>query len=96
MKPANEPILRVNYNETTLLHHGNVSSPIAPTILLGDSKKHVPLQGGAIKTFASIITNAICTSALSWKFMVSVLISGPSGKVMIFFLPRSHTNQSRI
>lgn len=92
MKPANESILRVNCNETTLLHHGNVSSPIAPNILLGDSKRHVPLQGDAIKNFASIITNAICTSALSWKFMVSVLISGPNGKLMIFFLLRSHNN----
>lgn len=39
MKPVNELIFHVNYNKTTLLHHGTVSSPIAPTYYLGDSKR---------------------------------------------------------
>ncbi|XP_077244463.1 peroxin 6 [Tasmannia lanceolata] len=79
MEPLNEPILRVNCNETALVLGGSVASAVPPDLFIGDSKDFVPLQRDVVKILATILTPSLCPSALSSKFRVSVLLYGRAG-----------------
>lgn len=79
-EPVNEPILRVNYNQTALVLGGSVASAIPPDLLIGDSKEFTPLQGDVVKILASVLAPPLCPSVLSSKFRVTVLLYGLTGE----------------
>ncbi|CAN6240906.1 unnamed protein product [Urochloa humidicola] len=78
MEPSDEPILRVNCNETALVLGGAASSAIPPHSFAasGDS---VPLHGEIVEHLASIIAPALCPSDILPKIKFSTFIYGPSG-----------------
>ncbi|KAL5561531.1 hypothetical protein UlMin_031278 [Ulmus minor] len=79
MEPSEEPVLRVNRTQTALVLGGNVPSAVPPDLLVAGTKGFAPLQGDTVKTLASILTPAICPSALSSKYRVSILLYGLAG-----------------
>jgi len=85
MEPLNEPILRVNCNQTALVLGGSVASALPPDLFVNNSNDMMPLQADTMKTLASILAPTLCPSALSSKFRVSVFLYGPSGTFTIQF-----------
>lgn len=85
MEPLNEPILRVNCNETALVLGGSMASAIPPDLFVGNSYEPMPIQADTVKTLTSVLAPTLCPSALSSKFRVAVFLYGPSGTFTILF-----------
>lgn len=83
MEPSDEPVLRVNRTQTALVLGGSVPSAVPPDLLIAKPKGVAPLQEETVKALASILTPAICPSALSSKFRVSVLLYGLAGMLYV-------------
>lgn len=79
-EPVDEPILRVNCNQTALVLGGSVASAVPPDLLIDDSKVFMPLQGDVVKILASVLAPPLCPSVLSSKFRVAVLLYGLTGE----------------
>ncbi|KAI3982822.1 hypothetical protein MKX01_010305 [Papaver californicum] len=79
MEPQDEPVLRVNCEKTALVLGGSVPSALPPVSLIGDQRGFPPLHGDIVRSLASILTPALCPSALSSKFRVGVLLCGLAG-----------------
>ncbi|WOL12257.1 peroxisome biogenesis protein 6 [Canna indica] len=79
MEPLNEPILRVNCNQTALVLGGSTASAIPPDRLIGSADEFTPLHNETVKTLASILAPALCPSALLSKFRVAVFLYGNTG-----------------
>lgn len=79
MEPSDEPILRVNRTQTALVLGGSVPSAVLPDLLMARPKGFAPLQSETVNALASILAPALCPSALSSKFRVSVLLFGLPG-----------------
>ncbi|KAH7517110.1 hypothetical protein FEM48_Zijuj09G0027600 [Ziziphus jujuba var. spinosa] len=79
MEPSDEPVLRVNRTQTALVLGGSVPSALPPDLLMARPKGFAPLQSETVNILASILTPALCPSALSSKFRVSVLLFGLAG-----------------
>ncbi|XXG74550.1 hypothetical protein AAC387_Pa07g3243 [Persea americana] len=78
-EPVDEPILRVNCNQTALVLGGSVASAVPPDLFIDDSKVFMPLQGDVVKILASVLAPPLCPSVLSSKFRVAVLLYGLTG-----------------
>lgn len=78
MEPSDEPILRVNCNETALVLGGAASAAIPPCSFAasGDS---VPLHDEIVERLASIIAPALCPSDILPRIKFSTFLYGPSG-----------------
>ncbi|XP_026408270.1 peroxisome biogenesis protein 6-like [Papaver somniferum] len=79
MEPQDEPVLRVNREKTALVLGGSVPSALPPVSLIGGQRGYAPLHGDTVRSLASILTPALCPSALSSKFRVGVLLCGLAG-----------------
>ncbi|OVA04848.1 AAA+ ATPase domain [Macleaya cordata] len=79
MEPLDEPILRVNCDKTALVLGGSVPSAVPPDSLFGDLRGLAPLHGDTVRILASVLTPALCPSALSSKFRIGVLLCGLAG-----------------
>lgn len=79
MEPLQESVLRVNQTQTALVLGGSVPSAVPPDLLIGRPKGFAPLQSETVRILASILAPALCPSALSSKFRVSVLLFGLAG-----------------
>ncbi|RCV35421.1 hypothetical protein SETIT_7G238600v2 [Setaria italica] len=79
MEPSDEPILRVNCNQTALVLGGAASAAIPPYSFFSASGDSVPLHGEIVEHFASIIAPALCPSDILPKIKFSTFIYGPSG-----------------
>ncbi|KAJ4797804.1 hypothetical protein LUZ62_049050 [Rhynchospora pubera] len=79
MEPSDEPVLRVNCTQTTLVLGGAAPSAIPPYNLLCSSSDQVPVQGEAVKTLSFLIASVIYPSVLTSKFRFGLLLHGPSG-----------------
>ncbi|KAF8650008.1 hypothetical protein HU200_064170 [Digitaria exilis] len=79
MEPSDEPILRVNCNETALVLGGAASAAIPPYSFFAASGDSVPLHGEIVEHLASIIAPALCPSDILPKVKFSTFIYGPSG-----------------
>lgn len=79
-EPVDEPIFRVNCNQTALVLGGSVASAVPPDLLIDDSKVFMPLQGDVVKILASVLAPPLCPSVLSSKFRVAVLLYGLTGE----------------
>ncbi|MCL7025233.1 hypothetical protein MKW94_017039 [Papaver nudicaule] len=79
MEPQDEPVLRVNRDKTALVLGGSVPSALPPVSLIGDQRGFSPLHGETVRSLASILSPALCPSALSSKFRVGVLLCGLAG-----------------
>lgn len=79
VEPTNEPALRINCTQTALVLGGSVPSAVPPDPLTIGPKGFVPIQEETVKNLASILAPAICSSELSSKFRVSVLLYGLAG-----------------
>ncbi|KAJ1688521.1 hypothetical protein LUZ63_019911 [Rhynchospora breviuscula] len=79
MEPSDEPVLRVNCSQTTLVLGGAAPSAIPPYNLLCSSSDQVPVQGEAVKTLSFLIASVIYPSVLTSKFRFGLLLHGPSG-----------------
>jgi peroxin-6 len=79
MEPSDEPILRVNCNETALVLGGAASAAIPPYSLFAASGNSVPLHGEIVEHLASIIAPALCPSDILPKIKFSTFLYGPSG-----------------
>ena len=55
MEPSDEPILRVNCNETTLVIGGAASAAIPPYSFFASSGNSVPLHSEVVEHLASVI-----------------------------------------
>jgi peroxin-6 len=79
MEPSDEPVLRVNCNETALVLGGGASSSIPPYSFFDASRDSVPLHSEIVEHLASIIAPALCPSDILPKTKFSTFIYGPSG-----------------
>ncbi|KAL8548573.1 hypothetical protein ACS0TY_007751 [Phlomoides rotata] len=79
MEPSEEPVLRVNRDQTALVLGGGVPSAIPPNPLIPRAKSILPLHDDAVMALASIIAPTLFPSALSSKFRVSILLHGVPG-----------------
>lgn len=79
IEPSEEPVLRVNRSKTALVLGGSVPSAVPPDLLIPGPKHLTPLQGDTVQTLASILTPTLCSSALSSRFRVAILLYGLSG-----------------
>ncbi|RLM66606.1 peroxisome biogenesis protein 6 [Panicum miliaceum] len=79
MEPSDEPILRVNCNETALVLGGAASAAIPPYSFFAASGDSLPLNGEIVEHLASIIAPALCPSDILPKIKFSTFIYGPSG-----------------
>lgn len=84
MEPSDEVVLRANHTQTALVLGGTVPSAVPPDLLINGPKGFAPLQRDTVKILASILTPALCPSALSSKFRVAVLLHGMAG---VFYGP---------
>lgn len=80
MEPSEEPVLRVNRDQTALVLGGGVPSAIPPNPLIPRPKTVLPLQDDLVLALASIIAPTLFPSALSSKFRVSILLHGVPGQ----------------
>ncbi|KAI3932420.1 hypothetical protein MKW92_029641, partial [Papaver armeniacum] len=83
MEPQDEPVLRVNREKTALVLGGSVPSALPPVSLIGDQKGFAPFHGDTVRSLASILTPALCPSALSSKFRVGVLLCGLASEFFV-------------
>jgi peroxin-6 len=79
MEPSDEPILRVNCNETALVLGGAASAAIPPYSFFAASGDSLPLHGEIVEHLASIIAPTLCPSDILPKIKFSTFIYGPSG-----------------
>lgn len=79
MEPSDEPILRVNCNQTALVLGGSASAPVPPYSFFAASGDSVPLHGEIVEKLASIIAPALCPSNILPKIKFSTFLYGPSG-----------------
>ncbi|KAG8043497.1 hypothetical protein GUJ93_ZPchr0458g22412 [Zizania palustris] len=79
MEPSDEPILRVNCNQTALVLGGGSSAPVPPYSLFVASGASVPLHHEIVEQLASIIAPALCPSNILPKVKFSTFLYGPSG-----------------
>ncbi|KAJ3704524.1 hypothetical protein LUZ61_008229 [Rhynchospora tenuis] len=79
MEPSDEPVLRVNCSQTTLVLGGAAPSAIPPYNLLCGSSDQVPVHSEAVKTLSCLIASVIYPSVLTSKFRFGLLLHGPSG-----------------
>ncbi|XP_015692281.2 peroxisome biogenesis protein 6 [Oryza brachyantha] len=79
MEPSDEPILRVNCNQTALVLGGSASAPIPPYSLFAAPGVSVPLHSETVEQLASIIAPALCPSNILPKVKFSTFLYGPSG-----------------
>ncbi|GER24752.1 peroxisomal biogenesis factor [Striga asiatica] len=79
MEPSEEPVLRVNRSQTALVLGGASPSAVPPDPLIPRSKNISSLQEDAVLALASVLAPALCPSAFTSKFRVSVLLHGASG-----------------
>ncbi|KAK3143703.1 hypothetical protein QOZ80_4AG0303840 [Eleusine coracana subsp. coracana] len=79
MEPSDEPVLRVNCNETALVLGGGASSAVPPYSFFDPSGNKVPLHSEIVEHLASIIAPALCPSDILPKTKFSTFIYGPSG-----------------
>lgn len=81
MEPSEEPVLRVNRNQTALVLGGGVPSAVPPNPLMPELKTSSPLQTDVVLALASILAPTMCPSALSSKFRVATLLHGVPGSL---------------
>ncbi|KAF7018392.1 hypothetical protein CFC21_031691 [Triticum aestivum] len=79
MEPSNEPILRVNRDQTALVLGGSASAPIPPCSFFSANDDSVPLHGEVVEQLASIIAPALCPSNILPRIKFSTFLYGPSG-----------------
>ncbi|KAL6652023.1 hypothetical protein ACP70R_010948 [Stipagrostis hirtigluma subsp. patula] len=79
MEPSDEPILRVNCNQTALVLGGGASAAIPPYTFFATSGDSAPLHGEIVEHLASIIAPALCPSDILPKIKFSTFLFGPSG-----------------
>ncbi|XP_020269386.1 peroxisome biogenesis protein 6, partial [Asparagus officinalis] len=79
MEPLNEPILRINCNQTALVLGGSVASAVPPDLFVNTFHESMPLQADTVRKLASILAPTLCPTSLSSRFRVAVFLYGPSG-----------------
>uniref|UniRef100_A0A0E0KV92 Peroxisomal ATPase PEX6 n=1 Tax=Oryza punctata TaxID=4537 RepID=A0A0E0KV92_ORYPU len=79
MEPSDEPVLRVNCNQTALVLGGGASASIPPYSLFASPGASVPLHSEIVEHLASIIAPALCPSNILPKVKFSTFLYGPSG-----------------
>lgn len=79
MEPSDEPILRVNCNETALVLGGAASAAIPPYSFFASSGNSVPLHSEVVEHLASVIAPALCPSDILPKIKFSTFLYGPPG-----------------
>ncbi|CAA0828182.1 Peroxisome biogenesis protein 6 [Striga hermonthica] len=79
MEPSEEPVLRVNRSQTALVLGGASPCAVPPDPLIPRSKNITPLQEDAVLAIASVLAPALCPSAFTSKFRVSILLHGAPG-----------------
>uniref|UniRef100_A0A0D9ZQQ8 Peroxisomal ATPase PEX6 n=1 Tax=Oryza glumipatula TaxID=40148 RepID=A0A0D9ZQQ8_9ORYZ len=79
MEPSDEPVHRVNCNQTALVLGGGASASIPPYSLFASPGASVPLHSEIVEHLASIIAPAICPSNILPKVKFSTFLYGPSG-----------------
>ncbi|CAO2823874.1 unnamed protein product [Amaranthus hypochondriacus] len=79
LDPPEEPILRVNREQTALVLGGSAAAAFPPDLLISEPVDIAPLQRDTIKSLGSILTPPLCPSVLSSKFGVSILLHGLAG-----------------
>ncbi|WVZ87148.1 hypothetical protein U9M48_033835 [Paspalum notatum var. saurae] len=79
MEPSDEPILRVNCNETALVLGGAAASAIPPYSFFAAPGDSVPLHGEIVEHLTSIIAPALCPSDVLPRIKFSTFLYGPSG-----------------
>ncbi|CAI9767880.1 unnamed protein product [Fraxinus pennsylvanica] len=79
IEPSEELVLRVNRSKTALVLGGSVPSAVPPDLLIPGPKNFTPLQGNTVQALASILTPTLCSSTLSSKFRVAILLYGLPG-----------------
>ncbi|CAD6259613.1 unnamed protein product [Miscanthus lutarioriparius] len=78
IEPSDEPILRVNCNETALVLGGAASAAIPLYSFFAASGNSVPLHGEIVEHLASIIAPALCPLDILPKIKFSTFLYGPS------------------
>ncbi|XP_031499817.1 peroxisome biogenesis protein 6 isoform X3 [Nymphaea colorata] len=92
MEPADEMILRINCNQTSLVLGGSVASRIPPELLSGRIEDFVPPQQDVLQILFSLLAPTLCPSSISSKFRLAILLHGPAGsgkRTVIRFVARS-------
>lgn len=79
MEPSDEPVHRVNCNQTALVLGGGASASIPPYSLFASPGASVPLHSEIVEHLASIIAPALCPSNILPKVKFSTFLCGPSG-----------------
>jgi peroxin-6 len=79
MEPSDEPILRVNCDQTALVLGGSASAPVPPCSIFAAYDVSVPLHGEIVEQLASIIAPALCPSNILPRIKFSTFLYGPSG-----------------
>ncbi|XP_057544684.1 peroxisomal ATPase PEX6 isoform X2 [Amaranthus tricolor] len=79
LDPPEEPILRVNREQTALVLGGSAAAAFPPDLLISEPVDIAPLQRDTIKSLGSILTPRLCPSVFSSKFGVSILLHGLAG-----------------
>ncbi|EMS51056.1 Peroxisome biogenesis protein 6 [Triticum urartu] len=74
MEPSNEPILRVNRDQTALVLGGSASAPIPPCSFFSANDDSVPLHGEVVEQLASIIAPALCPSNILPRIKFSTFL----------------------
>ena len=79
MEPSDDPILRVNCDQTALVLGGSASAPVPPCSFFAAYDDSVPLHGEIVEQLASIIAPALCPSNILPRIKFSTFLYGPSG-----------------
>ena len=79
MEPSDDPILRVNCDQTALVLGGSASAPVPPRSFFAAYDDSVPLHGEIVEQLASIIAPALCPSNILPRIKFSTFLYGPSG-----------------
>ncbi|CAM8928100.1 unnamed protein product [Rhodiola kirilowii] len=81
MEPYEESILRVISLKLPLVLGGSVPSPVPPDLLIASTHEigPPPLQQDTVKILASVLSPLLCSSTLSSRFRVAILLCGVSG-----------------
>ncbi|CAM8928099.1 unnamed protein product [Rhodiola kirilowii] len=87
MEPYEESILRVISLKLPLVLGGSVPSPVPPDLLIASTHEigPPPLQQDTVKILASVLSPLLCSSTLSSRFRVAILLCGVSGQLRWHF-----------